>query len=272
MAKTILITGASSGIGLHTALHFAQNGWQVLATMRNPVDTTELRHYENVKLYPLDVTRDESIRQALDDAVNDFGRIDVLLNNAGFSTDGVFEAMTDEDILKQFDTNLFGLMRVTRAILPHMREMRGGIIIQTSSMGGRITFPLYSIYHATKWAVEGFTESLQYEVEPFNIRLKLVEPGAINTDFYGRSRRFIMRNDLTMYAKFAAHVDKVTQLAAKQGASPEVVAAMVYQAATDGKRRLRYPVGYPAPMILLLRKLLPDNLFFTLVKRVYRLS
>lgn len=141
--------------------------------------------------YPLDVTDPNNIEKAFENAIANFGSIDVVVNNAGYGVDGAFEAMSDAIIEKQFNTNVFGLMRVTRQAIQSMRKSNGGIIIQISSMGGKITSPLYSIYHAAKFAVEGFTESLQYELAQFNIQMKLVEPGPIVTEFYGRSRQFV---------------------------------------------------------------------------------
>jgi short-subunit dehydrogenase len=271
MTKTVFITGTSSGIGKLTAMYFAQQGWNVAATMRNPQQDTELCQVSRIKLYFLDVTNNQSIQTAIASAIQDFGQIDVLVNNAGFGVDGVFEAMTDEIIEQQFNTNVFGLMRVTRAIIPHMREKGGGTIIQIASMGGRITFPLYSIYHGSKWAVEGFSEALHYELEPFNIKIKIIEPGAIKTEFYGSSRRFIMRDDLPMYQSLVDTVEQVSQEAGNKGESPELVAKAIFQAANDRSHKMRYVVGKPAPLLLMLRKLLPDNWYFSLVKRSYKI-
>lgn len=186
--KTILITGSSSGIGRATALYFATKGWNVAATMRSPQREFELAKLPNVKVYPLDVTRPETIKEAVAAAISDFGGIDVVVNNAGYGGVGIFEAASQEQIERQFGTNVFGVMNVIREILPHFRERKGGTIINVTSVGGIITFPIYSVYHATKWAVEGFAESLQYELKPFNIKVKNIEPGAIKTDFYDRSQ------------------------------------------------------------------------------------
>ncbi|MFY8167030.1 MAG: SDR family NAD(P)-dependent oxidoreductase, partial [Sediminibacterium sp.] len=151
MKKTILITGTSSGIGKSTVIEFAKKGWNVIATQRNPEKETDFKAYNNVKLYPLDVTNLNSIITTFQAVKEAFGTIDVVVNNAGYGVDGAFEAMTDEIIEKQFNTNVFGLMRVTREAIKLMRPQGGGMIIQISSMGGKITFPLYSIYHATKF-------------------------------------------------------------------------------------------------------------------------
>lgn len=269
--KTVLITGAGSGIGKAAAQAFAAAGWQVAATLRQPDREQELRSLPNLRLYPLDVTDAASVEAAFAQAQADFGRIDAVVNNAGYGVDGVFEAMSDEVIRRQFDTNVFGLMRVTRAAIRLMRAQRGGTIIQIASMGGRLAFPLYSIYHGTKWAVEGFSEALHYELKPFGIRVKIVEPGAIKTDFYGRSREFVKPADTTDYDGFIAKVEKVSQEAGAKGEPAEKVAQAILRAAEDGSGRLRYPVGAPAPLLLALRKLIPDRWLFALVRASYRL-
>ena len=269
MKKTVLITGTSSGIGKATVLEFAKMGWNVIATQRNPENELDFKELPNVKMYSLDVTHLESIQQTLSQAEKDFGKIDVVVNNAGYGVDGAFEAMTDEIIEKQFNTNVFGLMRVTREAIKHMRPNGGGTIIQISSMGGKITFPLYSIYHATKFAVEGFTESLHYELDQFNIKMKLVEPGPIVTDFYGRSRQFIKPTDTNdgFIQKFNEAAEKVME----EAEGPEVVAKMIYKSATDNSNQMRYAVGKPGPMLLMLRKLLSDKLYFLMVRKSYNL-
>jgi NAD(P)-dependent dehydrogenase (short-subunit alcohol dehydrogenase family) len=271
MSKTVFITGTSSGIGKAAAIYFAQQGWNVAATMRQPERERDLQSFSQVKLYPLDVTDNASIHNAIESAIGDFGKIDVLVNNAGFGVDGVFEAMSDEIIEKQFNTNVLGLMRVTRAIIPHFRVSGGGKILQIASVGGRVTFPLYSIYHASKWAVEGFSESLQYELAPFNIQVKIIEPGAIKTEFYTSSREFIVSEKCSMYDEFVRRVELVSQGAGKNGASPELVAKTIFRAATDRGNKMRYPVAFPAPLLLPLRRLLPDSWFLALVKQIYKI-
>ncbi len=181
--KTVLITGSSSGIGKATVLRFQQAGWNVAATMRSPEKEAELGKLEGIALVRLDVTSEDSIAAAIGETIQRFGAIDVVVNNAGYGLVGPFEASTPEQVRRQFETNVFGLMNVVRAVLPHIRERRAGVIVNVASMGGRITFPLYSPYHGTKWAVEGFSEGLQFELEQFGIRVKIIEPGAIKTDF-----------------------------------------------------------------------------------------
>lgn len=158
--KSILITGASSGIGKAAAQFFQQQGWNVIATMRSPEQETGLRSLERVLVTRLDVERKETIEAAIAEGMDRFGRIDVLLNNAGYAAFGAFEAATDAQVRKQFDVNVHGVMQTTRALLPHFRTQGGGTVINVSSAGGRVAFPLLSLYHASKWAVEGFSESL----------------------------------------------------------------------------------------------------------------
>lgn len=271
MKKTVLITGTSSGIGKATVFEFAKMGWNVIATQRNPEKETAFMELPNVKMYALDVTNLESIQQAMSAVQKEFGNIEVVINNAGYGVDGAFEAMTDDIIEKQFNTNVFGLMRVTREAIKWMRPNGGGTIIQISSMGGKITFPLYSIYHATKFAVEGFTESLHYELAQFNIKMKLIEPGPIVTDFYGRSRQFIQPTNTNAYNGFIQKFNDAAEKVMKDAEGPEVVAKVIYQAATDNNNRMRYAVGKPGPMLLLLRKLLSDKLYFWMVRKSYNL-
>jgi NAD(P)-dependent dehydrogenase (short-subunit alcohol dehydrogenase family) len=261
MAKTVLLTGASSGIGRATALYFQQKGWNVIATMRSPEKST----LGNIQCLPLDVTDPTSIANTVGKVLR-LGPVDVLVNNAGYALMGAFETCSPEEIRRQFETNVFGLMEVTRSLLPHFRDRRSGTIVNIASVGGRVTFPIYSLYHSTKWAVEGFSESLQYELEPFNIRVKIIEPGPIKTDFYGRSATVAKRSDLTVYDAFVNKLMPKMNQYGEKGGTPEDVAAMIFQAATDGTKKLRYPVGGNAGLLLGLRKVLSDNAFSTIIR------
>ena len=196
MKKTIFITGASSGIGKATAKLFQSKGWNVIATMRNPENEKELRALDNVLVAKLDVLDLDSIQKAFEAGVQKFGSVDVVLNNAGYGAYGPLEAFSREKIIRQFNTNVIGLLDVTQTFLPHFRQNKKGIIINISSIGGKITFPLGSLYHGTKFAVEGISESLNYEVEAFGGQVKIIEPGMIATDFGGRS--FDFSNDGTI--------------------------------------------------------------------------
>jgi NADP-dependent 3-hydroxy acid dehydrogenase YdfG len=270
MAKTVLLTGASTGIGRATALLFQQKGWNVAATMRSPDKATDLAGFPNLICLSLDVTDPNTLQPAINAALKQFGTIDVLINNAGYALAGPFEACTEDEIRRQFETNVFGLMAMTRAILPHFRDRREGMIVNIASIGGQMAFPIYSPYHATKWAVEGFSDSLHYELEPLNIKVKVIEPGPIKTDFYTRSISIAKQEGLTDYD---AYTDRVLPALAKigeTGSPPEFVAKIIYRAVTDGSGRLRYPAGGNAGMLIGLRKLLPDWLFGQIVRRSTR--
>lgn len=264
--KTILITGASTGIGKETAKYFAAKGWNVAATMRSPEKEKELDKIANIKVFKLDVMDEASIQKAIDDTISAFGGIDVLYNNAGYALVGAFEAMSNEQLRRQFDTNVFGVMSVTRALLPYFRERKTGTIINTTSMGGLITFPLYSVYHSTKWALEGLMESLQFELKQFNIRIKNVEPGAIKTDFYDRSLDFVTKTGLTAYDAYVEAANTNMLKFGENAPGPLIVAKKVYQAANDGSYQLRYPVGGSGPVLLMLRRFLPLSWFTAIVK------
>jgi NAD(P)-dependent dehydrogenase (short-subunit alcohol dehydrogenase family) len=266
MSSTVFITGASIGIGKSTAELFQRNGWNVAATMRSPDKAGDWVRPETTAVLRLDVTELESIRSAVRDAVMRFGAIDVLVNNAGYGAVGAFEASTPEQVDRQMSTNVTGLMNVTREVLPHFRERRAGVIVNVASVGGRVAFPLYSLYHATKWAVEGFSESLAYELEPFGVRVKIVEPGPIKTEFYDRSMELTTKPGLTAYDDFVGRALPNLQRAGASAPGPEVVAKTIFKAATDGSSRLRYPVN--AAGILALRQLLPTRLFMALVKKI----
>jgi NAD(P)-dependent dehydrogenase (short-subunit alcohol dehydrogenase family) len=267
MTKTVFITGASTGIGLATAKLFQQRGWNVVATMRSPDKDTELANLPNVLCLALDVTQVETIHAAIDRAIAQFGTIDVMVNNAGYALIGAFESCEMGDIRGQFETNVFGLMEVTRAILPHFRIRQQGIVINVASVGGRVAFPLYSPYHATKWAIDGFSESLQYELRQFNIKVKIIEPGAIKTDFYTRSITVAKQAGLTAYDDYVQRTLPQMDRAGKEGSPPEITAQAIYTAATDGSWQLRYPAGGNAGLLLALRKLLPDAWFTALIRR-----
>lgn len=269
MNKTVLITGTSSGIGKAAVTYFSQQGWNVAATMRSPEKETLLDTLPNVKLFRLDVLDADSIRQAIADTITAFGSIDAIINNAGYGAVGAFEAATPEQVQRQFDTNVFGVMNVIREILPYFRERRNGTILTVTSMGGLITFPIYSIYHGTKWAVEGFTEALSFELKPFNIRVKNIEPGAIKTDFYDRSQDVLQKPGLTAYDEYVKITFANSQKAGADAPGPEVVAKTLFEAATDSSDRLRYVSGNSqTKTLLLLRRILPLNWFHGLVKSV----
>ena len=270
MTKTIFITGASSGIGRATALYFQKQGWNVVATMRSPDKETDradsLAKLDRLICLKLDVTDHQTIIDAVAETIARFGAIDVLVNNAGYGMLGAFETSTPTQIQRQFETNVFGLMETTRAVLPHFRDRKQGVIVNVASIGGRVAFPLYSLYHSTKWAVEGFSESLQHELLAFNIRVKIVEPGPIKTDFYERSAERTSNPDFPAYDEFSDRIlTKLNQIGTT-GALPEVVAKTIYKASTDNSWKLRYPADPIAKQLLFIRKLLPDFLFTKIVR------
>jgi NAD(P)-dependent dehydrogenase (short-subunit alcohol dehydrogenase family) len=261
MNKTILITGASSGIGAATAKLFQSKGWNVIATMRNPENETELTTLDRVFVTKLDVLDLASIENAVHEGIRKFGKIDVLVNNAGYAAYGPLESFPRENIIRQFNTNVIGLLDVTKVLLPHFRGNKSGLIINISSIGGKMTFPLGALYHGTKFAVEGISESLSYEVEQFGGKVKIIEPGAIATDFSGRS--FDFSNDETL-AEYQPMVGKVMSglPALFQNASPaSVVAGVIYEAATDGADQLRYTAGEDAKAIIANRQQSDDESF-----------
>lgn len=253
MAKTILVTGASSGIGRATALHFAAKGWNVAATMRNPLKADSVLKHPQISLLALDVTNEDSIAQAITDTLHRYNKIDVLLNNAGYGLFGPIEAIDSQQIQQQFATNLFGLIGVTQQILPVMRGAGEGLIINVSSIIGRMALPYASSYIATKFAVEGLSESMRYELEPFHIRVKLIEPGSINTEFGKGSKQTAVSDPYRVsMTKFVAVFTKSNAA----GSRPEQVAKVIYRAANDPGNRLRY-LAKPGPFFWM-NRILPD--------------
>ena len=270
MSKTIVITGASTGIGRSTALLFAEKGWNVAATMRTPENETELQNVENIKVYQLDVTSQASIDAAYAAITADFDKVDVLLNNAGYALYGPFEVSTSEQIRKEFDVNVFGLMDVTRTFLPKFRAQKDGLILNVSSMGGKITFPLISTYHSTKFAVEGFSEVLAYELEGLGIGVKLIEPGNIATDFGSRSMKFATSEEVTDYNPYVENMMAMMQAAGPDMYSqPEMVAEVIWEAATDGSDQVRYIAGDDAKQLIGMREQNGDEAFVKFIKEQY---
>jgi NAD(P)-dependent dehydrogenase (short-subunit alcohol dehydrogenase family) len=253
MAKTILITGTSSGIGRATALYFAERGWNVAATMRDPLKADPVLQQPQISLFALDVTNADSVAQAIADTLHRYKKIDVLLNNAGYGLFGPIEAIDDQQIQQQFATNLFGLIGVTQQILPIMRAAGEGLIINVSSIVGRLALPYASSYVATKFAVEGLSESMRYELEPFRIRVKMIEPGSISTEFGKGSKQIAVSEPYrTSMNKFLAVFAK----GSSAGAKPEEVAKVIFSAANDRSNRLRY-LAKPGPFYLM-NRILPD--------------
>ena len=267
MSKRIFITGASSGLGKASAIMFAEKGWHVIATMRTPSKETELTQVNNIDLLPLDVTNVEQIQSTVAKAI-EFGPIDVVFNNAGYGLAGPFEGATDDQLVRQINTNLLGVMRVTQAFIPHFREKKSGLFITTTSIGGLVTLPFNSVYHATKWGLEGWSESLAFEMNPLGIGVKTVSPGGIATDFAGRSL------DVTQHEAYAEPMQKVLSVfmdpeRQKNYSTSEMIAEVVYEAATDGKNTLRYVAGEDAKAMYAQRNQVGDEAFREGIKNAF---
>ena len=244
MTKTVLITGCSSGIGKAAAQLFASRGWNVIATMRNPNAGSEFAPLQNVQTLALDVTQYASIQAAVAAGVERFGTIDALVNNAGFGVFGPFETASQDLIERQINTNLIGVFNMTRVILPIMRTQRHGTIINIASVGGLTTLPLNSIYHATKYAVVGFTEALVYELAPFGINAKVICPGGVVTDFAGRSLSRTFEGDRAPYDKTIKNVFAAFQSRSGSNYSqPMAIAEVIFTAATDSTQKIKYIAG-----------------------------
>ncbi len=263
MTQTILITGASSGIGKETAKLFADRGWNVIATMRTPEKEEDLTGKDNILVTRLDVTDAASIEAAVAAGMDKFNKIDVLMNNAGYGAYGPLEAFPMDRVRRQFDTNVIGLLETTKALLPHMRANRSGTVVNISSIGGQMTFPLGTLYHGTKFAVEGISEALHYELEAAGVKVKLIEPGMIATEFGGRSFDFVNDEEMTEYqpvvqALFAAWGSEEMR---SRASPPSVVADVIWASVTDGTNTLRYRAGADAVELLNSRKALDDEAF-----------
>lgn len=271
MNKTILITGASSGIGKETAKLFQSKGWNVIATMRNPENEKELSQLDNILVAKLDVLDLDSIQKAFSEGVEKFGSIDVLLNNAGYGAYGPLEAFSRDKILRQFNTNVIGLLDVSKTVLPYFRKNKKGIIINISSIGGKMTFPLGSLYHGTKFAVEGISESLNYEVDQFGGQVKIIEPGIIATNFSGRSFDFSNDENMVEYQNIINALMTAMPIMAENASPASVVAEVIFEAATDGKKQLRYTAGEDAKMLIANRQQYDDATFIDGIKSQFGL-
>ncbi len=263
MKKTVLITGTSSGFGKAATRYFSKHKWNVVATMRNPAAEKELTAMPDVLVTRLDVLDKHSIKEAIAAGIARFGKIDAVINNAGFGLFGVFEGTPPEKIKEQFDVNVFGVMNVTRGILPHFRQQKSGVIINISSGAGVFTLPMLSLYCASKFALEGFSESLAYELASQNIQVKIIEPGGvISTNFGERSAQESLFNEpIEDYNDFIATTNQTfVALRSARLAREEDVAQVIFTAATDGTNRIRY-VATPdiAPMVKARRETSEDD-------------
>lgn len=266
MTSTVLITGCSSGFGKATAELFLARGWNVIATMRSPKSSL-FENSDRLLVTALDVTDAKSISNAIAEGIARFKQIDVLVNNAGIGLFSAFEATPDDVIQHAFETNTFGVMAVTRAVAPHMRERGSGTIVNVTSSVGIAPMPLVAVYTASKYAIEGFSESLAYELGMFGVRVKIVQPGfAPTTSFAANSNGH--RADL-MPDAYSAYADRYLKSMQDQPASytTEVdVAEQVYAAATGDEDKLRYPAGADSVMLAELRQSLSEHEFISRIR------
>ncbi|MER6958710.1 MULTISPECIES: oxidoreductase [unclassified Streptomyces] len=269
--KVALVTGASSGIGESTALRLKAAGFTVYGAARR-TDRMSALATAGVHTLALDITDETSAGNLIDRIVKEQGRIDVLVNNAGYGSYGALEEVSMDEARAQIEVNVFGLAHLTRLVLPHMRAQRSGTIINISSMGGRFATPLGSWYHASKFAVEGLSDALRLEVKRFGIDVVLVEPGSIHTEWgaiaAGKVRGVSGHGP---YAEQANAVAKSLENSSQEGARmtspPSVIANAVTKAATARRPRTRYTVGFGARPLIFLSRLLPDRTFDALIKR-----
>ncbi len=259
MSKTVFITGTSSGLGKLTAKHFAQQGWNVAATMRTPEKETELIQYPNIKIFKLDVTNLEQVKTATEQTIAAFGKIDVVVNNAGMGTYGALELAKEEDIDWQFAVNARGPINIIRAFLPHFRENQGGMFINISSfMGITTAVPLGSLYNMSKFALEGLTEGLYYELKPLNIQLRLIEQGGSKGNNFVESVVWNQNPDITVYDELT---NKLQNLMGSRDESqlddPMLIVNAIDDLATGKSNKFRTVVGDMGNMLMNMRSSMP---------------
>lgn len=271
-SRPVLITGCSTGIGRATAERLAEDGWNVYATARRPESIEDLSK-QGCKTLALDVTNERSMSRAVQETEKD-GPIGALVNNAGYSQSGAIETLPMDSVRRQFETNVFGLMRMCQLVLPDMREAGSGRIVNISSMGGKLTFPGGGVYHATKHAVEALSDALRFEVAGFGIQVVVIEPGLIVTEFGETASASIAEIDHGPYAKFNAEVARVTSAAytgpmARFGAGPEAVAAKISRALTSRRPGTRYKVTPSASLVIGMRRVMSDRMWDRFVRSQY---
>jgi NAD(P)-dependent dehydrogenase (short-subunit alcohol dehydrogenase family) len=271
-SKVAVVTGASSGIGQDTARLLRERGFTVYAVARRTGPMQELAAV-GVRTFSMDVTDGASVTTGIEKIIAETGRIDVLVNNAGYGSYGAVEDVSLDEARYQFEVNLFGLARLIQLVAPHMRAQGSGRIINISSIGGKIYEPLGAWYHATKYAVEGLSDSLRIELRPFGIDVVLIEPGPILTEW-----NTIARDNLAKTSAAGAYADRAASMARLfkavdvpgRASRPIVVANKIVKAATTRRPSSRYPVGRGAGTIVRARKLLPDRALDTIITRAYR--
>lgn len=265
-SKAVLITGCSSGIGAATAERLAADGWRVYATARRPQTLADLER-AGCRTLALDVTDERSMSAAVEEVARAEGAVGVLINNAGYGQSGAVESVPLDQVRAQFETNVFGLLRMCQLVLPGMRAQRWGKIVNIGSMGGRLTFPGGGIYHATKYAVEALSDALRFEVKGFGVDVILIEPGLIVTNF-GQVAADSVGSAAGggPYAEFNRRVAEITAAAyrgpmAKLGGGPDAVANVIAGALRARRPRARYPVTASARLLIWQRRLMPDRLW-----------
>jgi NAD(P)-dependent dehydrogenase (short-subunit alcohol dehydrogenase family) len=266
-SPVVLVTGVSSGIGRAVADAFAAKGFEVFGTSRNPRTTQPVA---GVELIQLDVTDDASVAAAVSAVVQRAGRIDIVVNNAGAGVFGAAEETSTTQAQQLFDTNFFGLVRLTREVLPHLRAQRSGRIINIGSVLGFLPSPYGSLYAASKHAVEGYSESLDHETRDFGVRVSVVEPGYTNTSFEANATD--ADSPLDSYAAVREHVKQVIAKAVRAGDDPAVVAQTVLKAATSRTPKVRYPAGPLARRLSLLKKFAPAALLDNGIRKANKLT
>jgi len=267
---TILITGTSSGIGKKTAQYFAKRGWNVAATVRKNEDFFFENNVPNARNFLLDVSKEDQCRRVIADVIKTFGSLDVLVNNAGLSVMAAFEESSQQSIDDQFQTNLYGAMQLTKAALPYFRKQRSGLIVAVSSMAGRIGVPFYSIHAASKFALEGFFESLRFELYPFHIRVKIIEPGSYQTRILSNGKKYPALQIGNTYEPYLRKHEEGMQAYEVHRRDPGEVAEKIWEAVHDESNQLRYIVGEDAIHIEKMRKELSEEEIFSLVGKNFQ--
>jgi NAD(P)-dependent dehydrogenase (short-subunit alcohol dehydrogenase family) len=265
--RVALVTGASSGIGRAAALALVGAGFAVVGTSRNAANAEPLA---GVTFLDLDVASDESVRSLVEEVIERFGRIDVLVNNAGVGAVGAGEESSINQTKEVFDINVFGLIRMTNAVLPHMRAQGSGRVVNVSSMMGRVPAPFMAVYAATKHAVEGYSESVDHELREHGVRILLVEPAYTSTSFEASSMG--PDSPLPVYAAQREVSRDVLATALRTADDPAVVAKVIVKAATDSQPKLRYPAGPMARRVSLLRRFVPSRTFDKELRKLNRLA
>jgi NADP-dependent 3-hydroxy acid dehydrogenase YdfG len=272
-SRAVLITGCSTGIGRRTAEHLAQKGWTVYATARRLESIADLEA-KGCKTLALDVTDEDSMQAAVAAVEQAEGAVGVLVNNAGYSQSGAVEEVPMDQVRRQFETNVFGLLRMCQLVLPGMRRQRWGKIVNVSSMGGRLVFPGGGIYHGTKYAVEAISDAMRWEVRSFGVDVILIEPGLIKTEFGETAAHSVAEATPSdgPYAEFNRRVAATTAGAyeGRMGTGPQAVAKRIEKAISRGRPRARYPVTVGARALLGVRKVLPARGWDALMRTQFK--